>query len=172
MNNNFLEEKNISQENDDNSNNNTNIDDLENYFINSGFFLKNEDNKKKEKEKEKNIYGNRLSMIPHFRSKFGLKSNTAENLEENNSQKNRKTLKLKTIDEIEIKTEEKKDVVEIKEEDEDLYEKNGNPISIYILGSPHSTFNVTKEIESEIPMIIIFTMIYRSVPRAMFILEL
>lgn len=42
---------------------------------------------------------------------------------------------------------------------EDLYEKNGNPISIYILGSPHSTFNVTKEIESEIPMIIIFTMI-------------
>jgi hypothetical protein len=120
----FSNQKNISPENDDNSNNNTNIDDLENYFINSGFFLKNEDNKKKEKEKEKNIYGNRLSMIPHFRSKFGLKSNTAENLEENNSQKNRKTLKLKTIDEIEIKTEEKKDVVEIKEEDEDLYEKN------------------------------------------------
>ncbi len=41
---------------------------------------------------------------------------------------------------------------------EDLYEKNGNPISIYIIGSPHSTFNVTKEIESEIPMVIIFTM--------------
>ena len=41
---------------------------------------------------------------------------------------------------------------------EDLYEKNGNPISIYIIGSPHSTFNVTKEIESEIPMVVIFTM--------------
>ena len=40
---------------------------------------------------------------------------------------------------------------------EDLYEKNGNQISIYILGSPHSTFNVTKEIESKIPMVIIFT---------------
>jgi hypothetical protein len=40
---------------------------------------------------------------------------------------------------------------------EALYEKNGNPISIYILGSPHSEFNVTKEIESESPMIIIFS---------------
>ena len=40
---------------------------------------------------------------------------------------------------------------------EDLYEKNGNTISIYILGSPHSIFNVTKEIESEVPMIIIFS---------------
>ena len=48
----FSNQKNISPENDDNSNNNTNIDDLENYFINSGFFLKNEDNKKKEKEKD------------------------------------------------------------------------------------------------------------------------
>ena len=40
---------------------------------------------------------------------------------------------------------------------EDLYEKNGKPINIYILGSPHSEFNVTKEIESEIPMLIIFS---------------
>lgn len=40
---------------------------------------------------------------------------------------------------------------------EALYEKNGKPICIYILGSPHSEFNVTKEIESESPMIIIFS---------------
>ena len=120
----FSNQKNISSENDDNSNNNTNNDDLENYFINSGFFLKNDENKKKEKEKEKNLYSNRLSMIPHFRSKFGFKSNTAENPEENNSIKNSKTLKLKTIDETENKTEEKKEIEEIKEEEEDLYEKN------------------------------------------------
>lgn len=42
---------------------------------------------------------------------------------------------------------------------EELYEKNGNPITIYILGTPHSTFNVTKEIESEAPMKIIFAKI-------------
>ena len=116
----FSKKKNISLEKD-NKSNNANNDDLENYFINSGFFIKSIQHKKK--EKEKNMARKRLSLVPNFGTKFIFKTSVSENLEDNNSQKIRKTSKLKTIDEIEIKTEEKKETEDIIEE-EDLDESS------------------------------------------------
>ena len=47
---------------------------------------------------------------------------------------------------------------------EDLYNKNGKEISIYILGSPHVKFKLTKDIESEAPLLINLSIIeYSSV---------
>lgn len=39
-----------------------------------------------------------------------------------------------------------------KEYGEELYEKSGKEVSIYILGSPHIKINATKDIESEAPI--------------------
>ena len=101
----FSNTKSISPENNNSIKTKKN-DDLENYFINSGYFKKNEENKKKEKITARK----RLSIMPSFHHKLGSEQN--ENNEDN---KTKKISKLKNNDGVEVKNEEKKETEENKE---------------------------------------------------------
>ena len=76
---------------DNNGNNNSNNDDLEKYFINSGFFLKIEESKGKEKE------NSRLSVMP----KVSLRTTFTFSEGSRQQRKNSKISKLKTVEEME-----------------------------------------------------------------------
>ena len=84
-----------------NSNININHDDLEKYFINSGYFIKTEETKKKERDKK-------FSILPNKHPKINLKSNhDDDNNEDGNSQKFKTTSVLKPIEENEVNNEDK-----------------------------------------------------------------
>ena len=108
---------------DNNGNNNSNNDDLEKYFINSGFFLKIEESKGKEKE------NSRLSVMP----KVSLRTTFTFSEGSRQQRKNSKISKLKTVEEMEPLAEEMKfpDDNEKKEDYilESIEEKEKNIIS-------------------------------------------
>ena len=107
----FLTKKSISQEINNSINSKKNNDDLENYIINSGYFKKNEENKKK----EKNIINKRSTITPNIHSKINSKLNANENGEDNNTKNNSKFKNNKGVEEKKEENKETKDNKDLNE---------------------------------------------------------
>ena len=107
----FLTKKSISQEINNSINSKKNNDDLENYIINSGYFKKNEENKKK----EKNIINKRSTITPNIHSKINSKLNANENGEDNNTKNNSKLKNNKGVEEKKEENKETKDNKDLNE---------------------------------------------------------
>ena len=107
----FLTKKSISQEINNSINIKKNNDDLENYIINSGYFKKNEENKKK----EKNIINKRSTITPNIHSKINSKLNANENGEDNNTKNNSKFKNNKGVEEKKEENKETKDNKDLNE---------------------------------------------------------